>query len=247
MLASHPDSCLICDKGNRCQLRQLASELGIGLVEFQRIPQLSTIEEVNPFIERDLSKCILCAKCIRADQEIVVEGAIDYLSRGSTSKPATLNDTWGYKSFDHDWKSTDTLIRNLVDIASKGGNYLLNVGPTKEGLIPEPSVKRLKAMGQWMKINGQSIYGTTASPFPAPAWGRYTKKPGVLYAHVFRWPRIGTLDIPLKDAQIKSVRLLTTDGPVDLKYEKTARGIAVHVPEKCPDPIPSVVVIEHDE
>ena len=92
MLASHPDSCLVCDKGNRCQLRKIASEMGIGLVEFQRIPQYGAIEEVNPFIERDLSKCILCAKCIRADQELVVEGAIDYIQRGSASKPATLND-----------------------------------------------------------------------------------------------------------------------------------------------------------
>jgi len=92
ILASHPDSCLVCDKGNRCQLRKLASEMGIGMVQFQRIPKLATIEEVNPFIERDLSKCILCAKCIRADQELVVEGAIDYIERGFASKPATLND-----------------------------------------------------------------------------------------------------------------------------------------------------------
>jgi len=92
MLASHPDSCLVCDKGNRCELRKLASEMGIGLLELKRIPQPSTIVEVNPFIERDLSKCILCAKCIRADQELVVEGAIDYIERGFASKPATVND-----------------------------------------------------------------------------------------------------------------------------------------------------------
>jgi formate dehydrogenase alpha subunit len=92
MLASHPDSCLICDKGNQCQLRKLGTEMGIGLVVLQRIPQLVAIEEANPFIERDLSKCILCAKCIRADQELVVEGAIDYIGRGFGAKPATLND-----------------------------------------------------------------------------------------------------------------------------------------------------------
>lgn len=92
MLASHPDSCLVCDKGNRCQLRQIASDMGIGLSEFQRIPQMAAIEEVNPFIERDASKCILCAKCIRACQELAVEGAIDYFRRGFTAKPATLND-----------------------------------------------------------------------------------------------------------------------------------------------------------
>jgi formate dehydrogenase alpha subunit len=91
MLTSHPDSCLVCDKGNRCQLRQIASGLGIGLVELQRIPRMASIEEVNPFLERDLSKCILCAKCIRACQELVVEGAIDYFRRGFTTIPATLD------------------------------------------------------------------------------------------------------------------------------------------------------------
>ncbi len=92
ILASHPDSCLVCDKGNRCELRRIASDLGIGLVDLCKIPQPAIIEEVNPFIERDLSKCILCAKCIRADHELVVEGAIDYMNRGFASKPATLQD-----------------------------------------------------------------------------------------------------------------------------------------------------------
>ncbi len=91
MLASHPDSCLVCDKGNRCELRQIAADLGIGLVGLQRIPRMASIEEVNPFLERDLSKCIVCAKCIRACQELVVEGAIDYFQRGFTTMPATLN------------------------------------------------------------------------------------------------------------------------------------------------------------
>ena len=92
MLASHPDTCMVCDKGNCCELRNIASDLGIGFIDFQRIPQKAVIQEVNPFIQRDLSKCILCGKCIRADQELVVEGAIDYLHRGFTSKPATVND-----------------------------------------------------------------------------------------------------------------------------------------------------------
>ncbi|MFH1646767.1 MAG: formate dehydrogenase subunit alpha, partial [Chloroflexota bacterium] len=92
MLASHPDTCMVCNKGNRCQLREMAAELGIGLLELERIPQPAVIQEVNPFIERDLSKCVLCAKCIRADHELVVEGAIDYLERGFTSRPATLHD-----------------------------------------------------------------------------------------------------------------------------------------------------------
>ncbi len=93
ILASHPDTCLVCDKGNQCELRKIASDMGVGLVGLQKIPLKATIEEVNPFIERDLSKCILCAKCIRADHEIVVQGAIDYIQRGFASKPATLNDS----------------------------------------------------------------------------------------------------------------------------------------------------------
>lgn len=92
MLASHPENCIVCDKGNRCQLRKAASDLGIGLIDFERIPKVAAIEEVNPFIERDLSKCILCAKCIRACQELVVDGAIDYFHRGFVSKIATSND-----------------------------------------------------------------------------------------------------------------------------------------------------------
>lgn len=92
MLASHPDTCMVCDKGNRCQLRQIASDLGVGWIDLQRLPQAGVISDVNPFFERDLGKCILCAKCIRADQELVVEGAIDYLNRGFIARPTTFDD-----------------------------------------------------------------------------------------------------------------------------------------------------------
>ena len=77
----------------------------------------------------------------------------------------TMNTTWGYKSYDDQWKSSEKLIRNLVDIASKGGNYLLNVGPMANGNIPPESLARLKDVGAWMRVNSSSIYGTTASPF----------------------------------------------------------------------------------
>lgn len=93
MLASHPESCIVCDKGNRCQLRKVAAELGIGLSDLDPIPQPAEIVDANPFIVRDLSKCILCAKCIRADHELVVQGAIDYVNRGFDAYPATLGMT----------------------------------------------------------------------------------------------------------------------------------------------------------
>ena len=105
--------------------------------------------------------------------------------------PATINDTWGFKAEDHYWKSTTTLIRDLVDIASKGGNYLLNVGPTAEGRIPEPSVERLLRVGAWLETNGKAVYGTTAGPLQGLDWCRTTAEPGRVYLHVFDWPQNG--------------------------------------------------------
>jgi len=93
LLASHPDACLVCDKGNRCRLRQIASTMNIGFNELEKIPQFAAIQELNPFITRDMAKCVLCGKCVRACREIVVEGAIDYYQRGFSAHPATLNDT----------------------------------------------------------------------------------------------------------------------------------------------------------
>jgi alpha-L-fucosidase len=155
----------------------------------------------------------------------------------------TMNGTWGYKSYDHDWKSTETLIHNLVDIASKGGNYLLNVGPTSEGLIPEPSVIRLKEIGKWMKVNGESIYGTTASPIGKPVWGRCTAKAGKLYLHVFEWPAGGILEMPgLKD-KIKKAYLLANKNKLIVTHENGKAIILA--PDDTPlDPINTVVVLE---
>ena len=104
------------------------------------------------------------------------------LVRGDYETPATLNDTWGFKSTDHNWKTASSLVQLLVDLASKGVNYLLNVGPTAEGGIPGPSVARLKEIGSWIAINGDAIYGTLGSPFPYELPGlRLTRRGRRLY------------------------------------------------------------------
>ncbi|MGA2032245.1 MAG: alpha-L-fucosidase [Thermoguttaceae bacterium] len=155
----------------------------------------------------------------------------------------TLNDTWGYKSYDRNWKSPETLIRNLIDIASKGGNYLLNVGPTSEGEIPAPSVERLAKVGQWLKVNGEAIYGTTPGPFKnGLRWGRATQKPGRLFLHVFDWPADAALAVPLSNS-IRRAYLLA-DPQQALSVASGPDGISIKVPAVAPDPVASVVVLE---
>jgi alpha-L-fucosidase len=157
----------------------------------------------------------------------------------------TMNDTWGYKHYDHNWKSSEDLIRKLADIASKGGNFLLNVGPTAEGLIPAPSVERLAAMGEWMKVNGRSIYGTSASPLGAVPWGRCTAGRNRLYLHVFDWPQNGRLEVPGLKNRISKAYLLADTRRRPLAVEsRSPAGAVLSLPQEAPDPINSVVVLE---
>ncbi|HWI56057.1 MAG TPA: alpha-L-fucosidase, partial [Bacillota bacterium] len=159
----------------------------------------------------------------------------------------TLNTTWGYSDHDHAWKSDQTLIRNLIDIASKGGNYLLNIGPKGDGTVPEESVSSLQAIGRWMQANGEAIYGTTASPFEKLTWGRCTQKKLAdkntrLYLHVFDWPKDGKLVVPgLANKPLKASLLA---GGKRLKVEGGQGSLTINLPAAVPDPIASVVVLE---
>lgn len=127
----------------------------------------------------------------------------------------TMNDTWGYKLDDHNWKSSTQLVHTLVEVVSKGGNFLLNVGPDAKGRIPAESVKLMHEIGGWMKINSEAIYGTTASPFERSPWGRATQKvvngQRKLYLHVFDWPTTGQVRITGLRSTPRSARILGSD------------------------------------
>jgi alpha-L-fucosidase len=174
----------------------------------------------------------------------------------------TMNDHWGYNSHDENWKSSEQLIRTLVDVASKGGNLLLNVGPTAEGLIPQPSVERLAAMGRWLKTNGEAIYGTSASPFPAlgrpsagaapgtaSSWGRATQKQMPdgstrLYLHVFDWPKDGTLVVDGLLSEPTSAFLLADPARSPLVTGRDRGVLTIALPAAAPDPVDTVVVVD---
>ena len=158
----------------------------------------------------------------------------------------TMNDNWGYNKADLHFKSTTDLIRKLVDIASKGGNFLLNIGPKADGSFPSESIERLKAIGEWMKVNGSSVYGTSASPFEHISWGRVSqKKEGdhtQLFLHVFDWPADGVLK--LEGIANKPRYIYTMAGREAIGFISDGNTISLQLPAKAPDPHCTVIVME---
>jgi len=159
----------------------------------------------------------------------------------------TMNDTWGFKKNDQNWKSAEILIRNLVEIASKGGNYLLNVGPTPDGLIPQPSIDRLKEIGTWLKTNSEAIYGTTASPFKKLDWGRCTiKKQGSknkLYLHIFDYPTDEILIVPGFASKINKAYPLN-NRKKNLQFESIDNNLRIDISGIEKDRFATVIVLE---
>ena len=171
----------------------------------------------------------------------------------------TINDSWGYRAGDDTSKPFDVLLRNLIDIVSKGGNYLLNVGPDAKGTIPPPQVERLNQIGRWLAANGESIYGTGPTPFGGeagrfsetqkdesgnpvfkPEWKwRCTSKPGHLYIHLFEWPTNGRLELGPITAKVIKAHLLADPSQTPLMVQQVEkRTLSVGYPLRHPTPLP---------
>jgi alpha-L-fucosidase len=191
------------EQKSKPQLRELLTSYGpLGLIWFDRgidTPQQAA-EFVN-LVHTLQPKCLVNGRVGNYGQELMG----DYQDMGDNGMPSggldeywetpqTLNTTWGYSKFDQEWKTPGVVIHRLVEIVSKGGNYLLNIGPMGDGSIPPPSVAVLRKVGAWMEKNGDSIYGTSACPVEFP-WGRCTVKDQKVYLHVFSWPADGTLRV----------------------------------------------------
>jgi alpha-L-fucosidase len=175
---------------------------------------------------------------------------------GAWETAATLNDTWGFKKDDQNWKQPDDITFKMVDIVSKGGNYLLNVGPMGDGSIPQPSQDILRRVGKWLKVNGEAIYGAGKTPFGDElgnadwrctvqplgwTWG----KPGKLYFHLFKWP-VGKFNLTGVNGKIKKSYMLADLERKPLVTELTSAGdeLTVRLPEKATDELDSILCIE---
>ena len=236
------------------QVRELLTHYGpIGVIWFdtpmyiqaeQSLGLLELVHQLQP-------DCLVCGRVGNALGDYASAG--DNRIPGRTvaqdwETPATINDTWGYKINDQHWKSAEDLLHKLVDITSKGGNYLLNIGPTAEGVVPQPSVERMQAVGDWLARNGESVYGTKAGPVQGLAWGRTTTRPGKVFLHVFDWPEDGVIHLaglpgrPLRVYLLQDVIL--KDKQAELAFSQYDQEVVVHGPARSPDAMDSVIVFD---
>ena len=229
------------------QVRELMTRYQPDVLWFDTPVKSTTPEQVRPFLD-----------LFKLNPGIIVNNRLGGGFKGDTETPEqfvpiigypcdwescmTIGDYWGHVDNDKNLKSAESLIRKLADVCSKGGNLLLNVGPTKEGIIPAEFVSRLETIGKWIKTNGDSIYGTKAGPFNHLSWGCCTRKNDLLYLHVFSWPKDGLLHVPLTNQSVEAWLLGAPENK--LKVEIQPERLVVSCPLTAPDPINTVVVLK---
>jgi alpha-L-fucosidase len=236
------------------QLRELLTQYGpIGLIWFDTPGKMTAKQsmDLRRFVHRLQPKCLVSG---RVGNDLGDYGSLgdNEIPRGRVTgdweTPATLNDTWGFKRKDHEWKTTKSLIELMAELAGKGVNYLLNIGPTAEGVVPGPSVQRLREVGKWMKANGEAVYGTTASPYPYDfPWGFVTAKKGKLYLLVTKWEGGRFTLYGLKN-KVKGARTLADGKALEVRQSmhRTLRTpvLEMDLPKKAPDRNVSVIVLD---
>jgi alpha-L-fucosidase len=153
----------------------------------------------------------------------------------------TMNRSWAYNPTDMAYKTPQQLIRNLVRVAGRGGNYLLNVGPTPRGTFPPEAQDRLQHIGKWLAVNGEAIYGTNYGPLPDLPCGTTTARNGAVYLHLWDWPAAGRVVLDRFPAQVASVRLLAGNEP--LPFTQSVGSLSIDLPAQAPDPIVTVLTI----
>ena len=240
------------EEKSKPQLRELLSNYGpLGLVWFDR--GMDTPEHTREFVEivRQLQpRCLINGRVGGYGRDLMG----DYQDMDDNGMPAdglqeywetpqTLNTTWGYSKFDQQWKTPGEVIHRMVEIVSKGGNYLLNIGPMGDGTIPAPTVATLRKVGEWVRANGESIYGTSASPVREQPWGRSTVQGNKLYLHVFSWPGDGVLRMPGLKNELRSAYALA-DPSRKLTLQRIDGNVAITLPAKQLDDLDTVIVLQ---
>lgn len=163
-------------------------------------------------------------------------------TKGDWESCMTLNDSWGYTAADDNWKTPQRVVRNLVQCARDGGNYLLNIGPKPDGSIPEPSVRILNTVGKWMAKNGDAIYGADVCRFRFGNVAEYSRKKNTLYTHVYFWPG-DTVTVGGIKTKVTSAKFLATGKEVQF-HQKGSQLFFTGLPLKAPDDPVTVIAAE---
>lgn len=157
----------------------------------------------------------------------------------------TLNDSWGYKVMDTNWKTADEVLRQMADVLSQNGNFVINVGPMGNGAFDPMSIKLLEEIGGWMEQNGEAVYGTVASPIGKPAWGRCTRKGSTLYLYMFDWPEDGRLIVPGLRNRVCHAYVLSDPGRAELTVTRLGSDdISILLPSRPAEALLPVVAVE---